>query len=80
MLDYSVEEAVSKDLVLFKFKRLEAATSSFSATNKLGQGGFGPVYKVLIFTGTVLVITPRRNYNAQDFVFLLRENWKTEKR
>ena len=58
LLDYSVEEVVSKDLVLFKFKTLEGATSSFSVTNKLGQGGFGPVYKVLIFTGTLLVITP----------------------
>ncbi|KAL0688131.1 hypothetical protein Bca4012_087808 [Brassica carinata] len=31
----------------FDFKAIEAATDKFSETNKLGQGGFGQVYKVL---------------------------------
>lgn len=26
---------------------IEAATDNFSASNKIGEGGFGPVYKVL---------------------------------
>lgn len=46
LVDYSLDQAVSKDLVLFEFKKLEVATSDFLAINKLGQGGFGPVYKV----------------------------------
>ncbi|KAJ6819474.1 receptor-like serine/threonine-protein kinase SD1-8 [Iris pallida] len=33
------------DLPLFNFGTIAAATESFSAENKLGQGGFGPVYK-----------------------------------
>lgn len=31
----------------FDFKVVEAATDKFSICNKLGQGGFGQVYKVL---------------------------------
>ena len=34
--------------VQFGFKTIEAATSNFSEVNKLGAGGFGEVYKVLI--------------------------------
>jgi len=32
----------------FDFKAIEAATNKFCETNKLGQGGFGEVYKVLL--------------------------------
>lgn len=31
---------------LFSFSSVAAATNNFSDTNKLGEGGFGPVYKV----------------------------------
>ena len=31
----------------FDFKVIEAATDKFSICNKLGEGGFGKVYKVL---------------------------------
>ncbi|KAK9714797.1 hypothetical protein RND81_06G121000 [Saponaria officinalis] len=34
-----------QDLPLFEFTKLAAATNDFSETNKLGRGGFGPVYK-----------------------------------
>ena len=34
------------DLPLFSYASVSAATSNFSAGNKLGEGGFGPVYKV----------------------------------
>ena len=30
----------------FKYSTIEKATESFSNDNKLGQGGFGTVYKV----------------------------------
>ena len=33
-------------LPLIKFSTLARATSSFSHNNKIGEGGFGPVYKV----------------------------------
>ena len=34
------------DLPLFDLDTLMNATNNFSSDNKLGQGGFGPVYKV----------------------------------
>lgn len=34
------------ELPLFSFSSIETSTGYFSAANKLGQGGFGPVYKV----------------------------------
>lgn len=32
--------------LFIRLKTLEAATDGFSDSNRLGQGGFGPVYKV----------------------------------
>ena len=34
------------DLSVFKYASIIAATCNFSDENKLGEGGFGPVYKV----------------------------------
>jgi hypothetical protein len=36
-----------QELLLFDFEKLATATNNFHLSNKLGQGGFGPVYKVL---------------------------------
>lgn len=34
------------DLPLFDLQTIVIATSNFSSNNKIGQGGFGSVYKV----------------------------------
>nr|GMD06087.1 G-type lectin S-receptor-like serine/threonine-protein kinase At1g67520 [Ipomoea batatas] len=46
----SPQQVVGKDeeLPFFPFKSIEMATNYFSHENKLGQGGFGPVYKVFV--------------------------------
>lgn len=36
----------SQDIPVFHFESIEMATENFSNSNKLGQGGFGAVYKV----------------------------------
>ena len=41
------------EFAVFDFHQLLEATVNFSDENKLGQGGFGPVYKVIIYN-TVL--------------------------
>lgn len=38
----------SHDIPLFHFESIAMATENFSISNKLGQGGFGAVYKVLL--------------------------------
>ncbi|KAK7257022.1 hypothetical protein RIF29_30699 [Crotalaria pallida] len=41
----------TKDLKVFNYALVMEATNNFSSENKLGQGGFGPVYKGIISTG-----------------------------
>lgn len=40
----------------FSFKEMELATSNFSITNQIGQGGYGKVYKGISADGTVVAI------------------------
>ena len=41
-------EKKSQAFQLFKFSQVVDATDNFSFTNRLGEGGFGPVYRVKI--------------------------------
>jgi len=42
----AADEITSVESVQFNFGSIRAATDNFSDANKLGKGGFGPVYKV----------------------------------
>jgi hypothetical protein len=43
----NVDEVINEDpQVVFTMETLLAATGNFHDDNKLGEGGFGPVYKV----------------------------------
>jgi hypothetical protein len=41
------ESTRNSDLPFFDLNIIVAATDNFSVANKLGEGGFGPVYKVV---------------------------------
>ena len=47
-LNDDVKGAAAPELPLFGFSIVEIATNNFSDENKLGEGGFGPVYKVVL--------------------------------
>ncbi|XP_038723730.1 probable LRR receptor-like serine/threonine-protein kinase RFK1 isoform X2 [Tripterygium wilfordii] len=40
----------------FTLKQIRAATNDFDSSNKIGEGGFGPVYKGLMLDGTVVAV------------------------
>ncbi|KAM0998030.1 hypothetical protein ACFX13_007949 [Malus domestica] len=40
----------------FTFKQLKDATSNFNKANKIGEGGFGSVYKGILADGTVIAV------------------------
>ncbi|GAY64754.1 hypothetical protein CUMW_235860 [Citrus unshiu] len=48
--------SMSHDLKIFDFQTIVAATNNFSLINKIGEGGFGPVYKVIKIFATIIDI------------------------
>ncbi|XXG90305.1 hypothetical protein AAC387_Pa12g2108 [Persea americana] len=40
----------------FTLRQLKAATNNFDTANKIGEGGFGPVYKGLLYDGTIIAV------------------------
>ena len=41
-------EGMEFKTISFSLKQLKHATNNFNVSNKIGEGGFGPVYKVII--------------------------------
>lgn len=52
------------ELPLFEIAIIEAATRNFSMCNKIGEGGFGPVYKVNYYFSVVEYKENDISYNA----------------
>ncbi|GLT53931.1 hypothetical protein SLA2020_271650 [Shorea laevis] len=55
---FDVEDEVSNidNVKLYTYKELKAATEEFSAANKIGEGGFGSVYKGRLKDGKIAAI------------------------
>ena len=48
------DESANSELPLYDLNTIAIATENFAIKNKLGQGGFGPVYKVIIYWYRIL--------------------------
>ncbi|PWZ23780.1 G-type lectin S-receptor-like serine/threonine-protein kinase RKS1 [Zea mays] len=59
--DDDVEDGKSHELKVYSLDRIRAVTINFSDSNKLGEGGFGPVYMGTLPGGEVAVKRLCRN-------------------
>ncbi|KAM0911343.1 hypothetical protein ACQ4PT_013508 [Festuca glaucescens] len=58
----------SSELMFFSFSQVSDATSNFSNENKLGQGGFGPVYKGQLADGSDVAIKRLASHSVQGLM------------
>ncbi|OAY26011.1 putative receptor-like protein kinase At4g00960 [Manihot esculenta] len=66
----NLEEISSTECLKFNFETIRLATNDFSDNNKLGQGGFGAVYKGVLPDGQVVAIkrlTTKSKQGEVDF-------------
>ncbi|XP_027910079.1 G-type lectin S-receptor-like serine/threonine-protein kinase CES101 [Vigna unguiculata] len=56
------------DLKVFKYASIMEATNDFSSENKLGQGGFGPVYKGILSTMQEVAVKKLSKSSRQGLV------------
>ncbi|KAK2644255.1 hypothetical protein Ddye_019450 [Dipteronia dyeriana] len=66
----NLNEVKLHDLPLFNFLKLANATDNFQSANKLGQGGFGPVYKRFIDM-TMFTFRAWKLWNKNNIVDLI---------
>ncbi|XP_078180582.1 G-type lectin S-receptor-like serine/threonine-protein kinase B120 [Carex rostrata] len=58
----------SSDFPFFDFNQIAEATENFSSENKLGQGGFGPVYKGVVLDGLEVAVKRLSAQSCQGIV------------
>ncbi|PWA61907.1 S-locus glycoprotein domain-containing protein [Artemisia annua] len=61
------------ELPLFSFSRVSKATADFSLDNKLGEGGFGPVYKGMLEDGQEIAVKRLSNTSSQGINEFMNE-------
>ncbi|KAL6542753.1 hypothetical protein OROHE_010273 [Orobanche hederae] len=64
-------EGLELQTVAFSLKQIRAATNNFDAINKIGEGGFGPVYKGRLPDGTVIAVkqlSSRSRQGTREFL------------
>ncbi|KAH7675708.1 Non-specific serine/threonine protein kinase protein [Dioscorea alata] len=71
----SVEEQEfrSTESLLIDLATLRSATDNFSETNKLGEGGFGPVYKGVLVDGQEIAVKRLSRASSQGLLELRNE-------
>ncbi|KAJ1379178.1 S-locus glycoprotein domain [Sesbania bispinosa] len=64
------------ELPLFEISNIEAATGNFSIYNKIGEGGFGPVYKGQLPSGQEIAVKRLSESSGQGLQEFKNEAWK----
>ncbi|KAK9936200.1 hypothetical protein M0R45_013053 [Rubus argutus] len=59
----------NKDLEYFDLRSIVVATDNFSTANKLGEGGFGSVYKGLLANGEEIAVKRLSKNSGQAWTF-----------
>ncbi|KAG6692163.1 hypothetical protein I3842_10G099700 [Carya illinoinensis] len=49
----------------FTYRQIKAATNNFDASNKIGEGGFGSVYKGILLDGTIIAVKKLSSKSSQ---------------
>ncbi|XP_059651168.1 G-type lectin S-receptor-like serine/threonine-protein kinase At1g11330 [Cornus florida] len=62
-----------EELPLFSFQKLAIATDNFDVANKLGQGGFGPVYKGKLSSGQDIAVKRLSKFSGQGLEEFMNE-------
>ncbi|GER31667.1 S-locus lectin protein kinase family protein [Striga asiatica] len=62
-----------EELPLFEFEVLSRATNEFSDANKLGKGGFGPVYKGVLSNGREIAVKRLSKASGQGMEEFMNE-------
>ncbi|XP_050290691.1 probable leucine-rich repeat receptor-like serine/threonine-protein kinase At3g14840 isoform X2 [Quercus robur] len=55
----------------FTYRQIKAATDNFNTANKIGEGGFGSVYKGILLDGTVIAVkqlSSKSKQGSREFV------------
>ncbi|KAL4627315.1 hypothetical protein ACB092_05G157700 [Castanea dentata] len=55
----------------FTYRQIKAATDNFNVANKIGEGGFGSVYKGILLDGTVIAVkqlSSKSKQGSREFV------------
>ncbi|KAK1325287.1 Cysteine-rich receptor-like protein kinase 8 [Acorus calamus] len=71
--DGDQQQIQSAESLLFDFATLRLATVNFSESNKLGEGGFGPVYKGELSDGQQIAVKRLSRNSVQGLVELRNE-------
>ncbi|WRX26471.1 S-locus glycoprotein domain - like 9 [Theobroma cacao] len=69
----NINQANLQELPLFNFEELATATNNFHPTNKLGQGGFGPVYRGKLQNGKEIAVKRLSSASGQGLEELMNE-------
>ncbi|PNX60131.1 G-type lectin S-receptor-like serine/threonine-kinase, partial [Trifolium pratense] len=68
-----MSQAKLQELLIFDFEKLATATNNFDLSNKLGQGGFGPVYKGKLQDGQEIAVKRLSRASGQGLEEFMNE-------